>query len=306
MARTPRSVRCRMSRPRPCCKREDRERDLIVGEGIAAARLDRFDSGGRDRIARRGKRQLVDDDAAERVAHDVHTLPEAGGREQHGIRCRAELLDQRRPRRRALHEDRKGNRHLDELLDRAQHRVAGEEDERAAARSPENFDHLARGRRAEVRRLRRSACGEADTEAPAACSRTRTARVPGWPRGCRAGSSRTRTIHRRRASPTSGPSRACGRTAPLSRGARRRSATRAGRVRGRGSRRNRRSRRRWRGSGTSAPGAGRAPAAPASRGLHWSRRPLLPECRAGLYGRASTSVASSPSSAPASIMPSWK
>ena len=115
---------------------------------------------------------------------------------------RPELVDQRRTRRRALHEDRVGQRHLDERLHRAQHRVAGEEHERAAARA------LAAARWSRAPPPRRSrapsaaACGAAGRAAPGARSRTRTARAPPRRRGCRAGPSRSRTSRPRPASPT--------------------------------------------------------------------------------------------------------
>src|SRR5436190_21635881 len=70
---------------------QDRQRDLILGERVAASSADRFDARGGNRIRRRRERQLVDDDAAERVAGDVHTLPAARGGEEHGGGLLAEL-----------------------------------------------------------------------------------------------------------------------------------------------------------------------------------------------------------------------
>src|SRR5207302_9228408 len=82
----------------PLRQGEGGEGRLIVRERVAATSLDRLKPGGRHRITRRGERQLVDDDAAQRLAGDVHALPEAGGREQYGVRRRSELIDERRPR----------------------------------------------------------------------------------------------------------------------------------------------------------------------------------------------------------------
>src|SRR3954465_13429831 len=61
---------------------KNRQRHLIFAEWLATAGADPRDSCGKHRIAGRGKRQLVDDDAAQRVAHHIHSLPEARRREQ--------------------------------------------------------------------------------------------------------------------------------------------------------------------------------------------------------------------------------
>ena len=112
--------------------RQDGQRHLVVVERVAAVGDDRLDARRGDRIARRGERQLVDDHAAQLLADHVHALPERRGRQQHGVRRGAELIQQHAPRRRALHEQRIGQRRLDAIAHRAQHRVAGEQHERAA------------------------------------------------------------------------------------------------------------------------------------------------------------------------------
>ena len=61
----------------PLLEGENGERNLIVVERLAALRPNRVDSGGRDRIAGGGERELVDDDAAQGVPDHVHPLPEA-------------------------------------------------------------------------------------------------------------------------------------------------------------------------------------------------------------------------------------
>src|SRR5207244_2909955 len=75
----------------PLLQREDRQRHLIVLERFSTARADGVDTGRRDRVARRREWQLVDDDAAQRLADDVDALPEARCGEQHGMRGLAEL-----------------------------------------------------------------------------------------------------------------------------------------------------------------------------------------------------------------------
>src|SRR5207249_11303398 len=55
----------------PLLQCKDGERHLVIAERVAAAGADRFDARRGDRIGRRGERQLVDDDAAERFTDDV-------------------------------------------------------------------------------------------------------------------------------------------------------------------------------------------------------------------------------------------
>ena len=54
-----------------------------------------------------------------------------------------------------LNEDRIGQRHFDELLDGAEHRVTREQHERAAVRAAEDLDDFARRRFGKSRRFRR-------------------------------------------------------------------------------------------------------------------------------------------------------
>ncbi len=112
--------------------REDRQRHLVVLEGVAALGVDRLDARGRNRIARRGERQLVDDHAAQLFADDIDPLPERRGRKQHRVRRRSELREQCAARRRALDDHRVWQIRLDEVADRAQHGVAREQHECAA------------------------------------------------------------------------------------------------------------------------------------------------------------------------------
>jgi hypothetical protein len=113
-------------------QRKDGQRHLVLAERIAALHVQRFHPCGGHRIAGRGERQLVDDHAAQRVADDVDALPEARGREQDRVRRHAELGKQGRSRGASLHQQRVVELHREHGLDRAQHRVAREEHERAA------------------------------------------------------------------------------------------------------------------------------------------------------------------------------
>ena len=173
---------------------------------------------------------------------DVHALPEARGREQHRVRRHAELGEQRRSRRAALHQQRIVERHREHGLHGAQHRVAREQHEGAAFASA----GAARRTRARQRRRSRAIFGDgmraAGRAAPASRSRTPTAGGLQRRAGCRGGCAGSRRSRRPPASPTSAPS-SCIRSSRCSRTmAERRWARRGGRRRGRAPRGRRRSR----------------------------------------------------------------
>ena len=92
----------------------------------------------RQRVVRRGERQLLDDDQAQRVAFDVHAFPEARGAEQHRVAGLAETAQQLFARRLALHQQRKvadlGPALAQQLRRALQRAMAGEQHERAAGR----------------------------------------------------------------------------------------------------------------------------------------------------------------------------
>ena len=69
--------------------------------------------------AGRRERQLVDDDAAQRLADDVDPLPEACGGEEHSVRRFFKLPKQLRARYRSLRENRVVQCHLGEGLNLA-------------------------------------------------------------------------------------------------------------------------------------------------------------------------------------------
>src|SRR6266849_7572440 len=117
----------------PLLKRENRERHLVFVERHPPSRLDGFDARRGDGITRGGEWQLVDNDAAQCLAHDVDALPEARRREQDCVRGVAELPQQLAPWRRALHEDWVVRREFSYRLHLAERRIAVEEHERTSA-----------------------------------------------------------------------------------------------------------------------------------------------------------------------------
>ena len=139
----------------PLQQGQDGERDLVVGERVAAVRVDLLHAGRGQGIARGGERQLVDHHAAQRVAGDVHPLPEAGGGQEHRVGRGAELPQQHAARRRALRQQRVGQRRIESGAHVAEVGVAGEEDERAAAGDPQQRRDLPRHRGGEAGVVRR-------------------------------------------------------------------------------------------------------------------------------------------------------
>ena len=87
-------------------ERQRRLGQLVLAEGVAAGRFQVLDARARQRVVRRGERQLFDDHQAQRIALDVHALPEARGAEQHGIARLAKTAQQLLARRLALHQQR--------------------------------------------------------------------------------------------------------------------------------------------------------------------------------------------------------
>ena len=139
----------------PLQQGQDGERDLVVGEGVAAVRVDLLHAGRGQGIARGGERQLVDHHAAQRVAGDVHPLPKAGGRQEHRVGRGAELAQQHAARRGALRQQRVGQRRIEAGAHVAEVGVAREEDERAAAGDPQQRRDLPRHRGGEAGVVRR-------------------------------------------------------------------------------------------------------------------------------------------------------
>ena len=85
---------------------------LILHEGVAAFRVDRFDARGQHRIVRRCERQAIDNHQRQRFTAHVHTLPERLAAQQYRIAQLAEALQQFRARSLALHEQRIIHAHL--------------------------------------------------------------------------------------------------------------------------------------------------------------------------------------------------
>ena len=102
----PRSVALRMSRPSPCFSMSTATGTWYSPKAFwprLRSRSMRADTTG---SPGRGEGQLVDDHAGELLPRHVHTLPEGGGREEHGVRRRPEGVEQLRLRRLALDEER--------------------------------------------------------------------------------------------------------------------------------------------------------------------------------------------------------
>src|SRR5439155_4259651 len=66
--------------------------DEILGERIAAVRLEPLDARLDERIVRRRERQLVDHDALQRLARNVDAFPEALRADKDGVRRVEEAL----------------------------------------------------------------------------------------------------------------------------------------------------------------------------------------------------------------------
>ncbi len=133
-------------------QRDHRGRHLVVEERVAAVFINRADARGHHRIVRHGERQPVNDDATELFALHVHTLPERRGGEQHGVRGKAKLIEQRAARRRALQQHGKFELAQQAVVQVAHLRVAGEEAEGAPARDLQQFADACRRARAAVGR----------------------------------------------------------------------------------------------------------------------------------------------------------
>lgn len=93
----------------PLLQREHRERHLVLVERFSATCANGVNSCAGDGIARRCKRELVHDDAAQCFADNIYALPETRGRKEHGVGRFPKLLQELRPRGRTLHEDRYGS-----------------------------------------------------------------------------------------------------------------------------------------------------------------------------------------------------
>src|SRR5579863_8597052 len=126
----------------------------VVLEAVESARFECPHACHYERVARRRKRQPVDDDAREGVADDVNALPKGRGGEEHRTGRSPEPVEQVRARQLTLKPHWKGEALTDEGVYLAQPRVRGEEHEGSAAGAIETlFDQRRRAAR-ELRRLR--------------------------------------------------------------------------------------------------------------------------------------------------------
>jgi len=117
---------------------EDGFGDLIVEERAAASFFDGFHACLDNGIAGDGEGQAVDDDATERFALDVDSLPETGGAEEDGVGSTAELFEQSFARCSAMEKDGEIEDGQEPVVENAHLAVAGEETEGAAARDFED------------------------------------------------------------------------------------------------------------------------------------------------------------------------
>src|SRR5271155_1060146 len=119
-------------------ERDDGRGYLIFEEGIAAAVFDRAHARLHHWVSRNGKRQAVNDHAAQRFSLHVDALPETRRAEENGIWSLPKLLKQRLARSRALQQQ--GVAHFDQqaLVQVVHLLIAGEEAEGAAMRDVEH------------------------------------------------------------------------------------------------------------------------------------------------------------------------
>src|SRR5581483_4546349 len=115
-------------------QRDDRRRHLVLEECVPAARIDCFYSRRHYGIRRDCERQAVNNDAAELLALDVYSLPERRCCEQHAMGRGAKFLEQRALRGIALKKHRELDLPEQALVDVTHLGVAGEQNERTAAR----------------------------------------------------------------------------------------------------------------------------------------------------------------------------
>src|SRR5207249_5613656 len=108
-------------------------RDLVIVEGFSAGFANTAHPGIYYRIARNSKRQLINNNAAQLLARNVHALPKRSGGKQHAVRCRAKFFEQRATGRGALQERGKLDFERHTVVDHAHLLVTGKKHEGAAA-----------------------------------------------------------------------------------------------------------------------------------------------------------------------------
>src|ERR1035437_40699 len=112
---------------------ENSRRNLVVEEGFAACLFNGLHARLDDRIAGDSEGQAVDDDATQRFALHVHSLPETRRAEEDGVGGGAELLQESFARSRAMQQDGKIQHRQEALVNDVHLGVAGEEAKGAAA-----------------------------------------------------------------------------------------------------------------------------------------------------------------------------
>src|SRR5258708_11951802 len=119
----------------PQLQRRRRQRE--VAEPVATGRLDGLATCLVQRITGGRERQLVDYEQRERLAGDVHALPEGRGCDQYRVDLRPEALEQALARLLALDEHLVGHLPADALAEHVECAVARGQDERPPRRETE-------------------------------------------------------------------------------------------------------------------------------------------------------------------------
>src|SRR5207302_2449010 len=133
----------------PLLERERGLRHLEGGERVLAFGAQLLDARLHQRLPRRGERQLVDDDQAERVTLHVDAFPEAlAGKEHAGLV--SERLEELRLGPLALQQDLPGQLGREQLVNAAHVAQGSEERERAAACDGQELPQLVRHRLGET------------------------------------------------------------------------------------------------------------------------------------------------------------
>ena len=133
---------------------QDRERHLVLEEGVASTSGNGLDSRSRDWVGGRCEGQFVDDHTAECFASDVHALPETRRAEEHGMCRRTKFPKQRRAWSGTLDKQGVAQVRFHDSFDFAQGGVARKEYEGPAPGALQDLDDFLAGGQAERGRSR--------------------------------------------------------------------------------------------------------------------------------------------------------
>jgi hypothetical protein len=125
--------------PQSLLECNDGSRKLIVHEGIAALAANPVDSRRHQRISRGVEWKLVNDEAAECFAGDIHPVPERTGGKKHRVGVGTELLKQNGLGGISLFEKGVGDPALKEPVNDVEIVMTGEEHQSSAGRDFEDL-----------------------------------------------------------------------------------------------------------------------------------------------------------------------